>query len=88
MFVAITDWEDPHFRVYVRSPGNIMADDAPVRVESEYRIVNNTDNLPTLNDGVTYSPGLNAIFATGPGRAQILRDLKSSKVTMGVSVPE
>jgi gluconolactonase len=66
MFVAITDWEDPHFRVYAHSSGN-MADGAPVRVESEYRIVNNTDNLATLNDGVTYSPGLNAIFATGPG---------------------
>ena len=65
IFVAITDFEDPRFHVY-RVNGAELNLDALV-LKSNYAINNNTQGFPDLNDGVTYSPGLDIFFGVGPG---------------------
>lgn len=66
LFVAITDFEDPRFHVYKATDGEELNLDALI-LKSNYTINNNTQGFPPLNDGVTYSPGLDTFFSAGPG---------------------
>ena len=66
LFVAITDFADPRFHVYKAINGEEFNLDALV-LKSNYTINNNTQGFPPLNDGVSYSPGLDTFFSAGPG---------------------
>lgn len=71
MFLGVTNFEDPHFRSYSYPWDMVASLGEYTRAESEYRIRNNTEDLPPLIDGVTYSPGLDVIFGAGPGGVYI-----------------
>lgn len=66
LFVAITDFKDPRFHVYKAINGEELKLDLLV-LKSNYTINNNTLGFPPLNDGVSYSPGLDTFFSAGPG---------------------
>jgi sugar lactone lactonase YvrE len=64
IFVAVTDFTNPRFHVYEADVVELDID--PIGLFSNYTINNNTNGFPDLTDGVTYSPGLDIFFASGP----------------------
>ena len=65
IFVAITDFEDPRFHVYEANGAELNLD--PLVLRNDYTINNNSQGFPDVNYGVTYSPGLDIFFGSGPG---------------------